>query len=224
MRMNPEDSPDRGGLLLSQRGRKLWKIGGKFQPFCPQPPVGPPRYDMRPALARQPKGPYESAPETVVDRRPPVQQKPITATALKLLELYIRLNAVVMATERRVPIEWIAERILGVRKARAYAIQREIGAHADLEAWFRKKVLDAMRRGRIGSGRGTKPSRLADAFFIALAGGEAKARKCALGIREHALDALPAARDVRDLADFEVRDYLVHSRLLWRLALAAEKD
>ena len=137
---------------------------------------------MRPPAARQPKGAYESAPETVVDRRPPVPQKPVTATALKLLELYYRMNAVLMATEERVPIEWIGERILGVRKARAYAIQREVAEHADLEAWFRQKVLDAMRRGRIGGGRQTKPSRLADAFFIALAGGQAEARKCAIRV------------------------------------------
>jgi hypothetical protein len=156
-------------------------------------------------------------PEVVVDRRPPVPKKPVTASALKLLELYYRMNAVVMATEERVPIEWIAERILGVRKARAYAIQREIAAHADLEAWFRWKVLDAMRRGRIGGGRSTRPSRMADAFFIALAGGEAEARNCAQSVAEQALGKLKAGCTDRDAADFEVRDYLVHSRLLWRL-------
>ncbi|HEV3338942.1 MAG TPA: hypothetical protein VG125_01255 [Pirellulales bacterium] len=215
--MSQEESPNPSPLIPTQRGRKRWKIGGTMQPFSARPRLGPPRCDMRPPAARQPKGPYESAPESVVDRRPPVAQKPVTATALKLLELYYRMNAVVMATEERVPIEWIAERILGVRKARAYAIQREIAEHADLEAWFRRKVLDAMRRGRIGGGRQTKPSRLADAFFIALAGGEAEARNCARSVAEHAFGKPKAGCTDRDAADSEVRDYLVHSRLLWRL-------
>jgi hypothetical protein len=168
-------------------------------------------------MARQPKGPYEWVPEKVVDRRPPVPQRPITATALDLLELYYKMNAIVTATDERVPIEWIAERILGVRKARAYGMQREIAAHPDLKTWFQQKVLHAMARGRISGGREARPSRMADAFFIALAGGEAEARKCALRLAEHPLDEPRVARNGRELVDFEVRDYLVHSRLLWRL-------
>ena len=73
-----------------------------------------------------------------------------------------------------------AERILGVRKARAYEIQREIAEHGGLDAWFCQKVLEGISAGRIGRGRETLPSQLADAFFIALAGGEAEARSCAL--------------------------------------------
>jgi hypothetical protein len=76
-----------------------------------------------------------------------------------------------MATEEKAPVEWAAERILGVRKARAYAILREIGAHSDLEAWLRQRVLVGLGSGRIGRGCETRQSALADAFFIALAGG-----------------------------------------------------
>jgi hypothetical protein len=79
-------------------------------------------------------------PETVVDLRPPVPQKPLTASALALLELYYRLNTFVMATEEKAPVEWAAERFLGVCKTRAYAILLEIDACGDLESWFREKA------------------------------------------------------------------------------------
>jgi len=153
-----------------------------------------------------------------VDHRPPVVQKPLTTTALTLLELYYRHNTFVMATEENAPVQWVAERILGVRKTRSYAVLREIGAHADLEAWFRRKVLVGMGRGRIGRGRETRPSPLANAFFIALAGGVAEARSCARCLAGAArADLQAAARDDDDEADAEVRDYMVHSGLLWRL-------
>ena len=124
--MKSEESPVRRRASQTQRGRKRHKLGGRLQRFSASPRIGPPRSDTRPAAARQPKGEYPSVPDTVVDRRPPVAQKPLTASALALLELYYRLNAFVMATEEKAPVEWGAERILGVRKARAYAILREI--------------------------------------------------------------------------------------------------
>ena len=93
-----------------------------------------------------------------------------------------------------------------------HAILREIGAHADLEAWFRQKVLEAMGRGRIGRGRQTRRSRLADAFFIALAGGEAEARSCARCLAGAVrADLQEAARDDHNAAASEVRNYLVYS-------------
>jgi len=216
--MSSEESPNRRPATPTQLGRKRRKLGGTLRCFCASSRIGPSRSDIRPPAARQPKGPYPSVPETVVDLRPPVPQKPLTASALALLELYYRLNAFVMATEEKAPVEWVAERILGVRKARAYAILREIGAHADLEAWFRQKVLVGMGRGRIGRGRQTRPSPLADAFFIALAGGESQARSCVRCLAGTArADLQAAARDDHDEAASEVRDYMVHSRLLWRL-------
>jgi hypothetical protein len=124
----------------------------------------------------------------------------------------------VMATEEKAPVEWAAERILGVRKARAYAILREIGAHSDLEGWLRQRVLSGMGSGRIGRGRETRPCSLADAFFIALAGGESEARSCARCLAGATrADLQGAARDDHDEAASEVRDYLVYSGLLWRL-------
>jgi hypothetical protein len=176
-------------------------------------------------VARQPKGEYLSVPETVVDHRPPVPQKPLTASAVALLEYYYKLNAFLVATEEKAPIEWAAERILGVRKRRAYLILREIDAHADLEDWLRQKVLAGMGSGRIGRGRQTEPSPLADAFFIALAGGVAEARSCARCLAGAArADLQAAARDDEDEADAEVRDYMVHSGLLWRLNEERMKD
>ena len=216
--MSSEEFPNRRRAIKAQRGRKRHKVGGTLQRFWASPRIGPPRSDTRPPAARQPKGEYPSVPDTVVDHRPPVPQKPLTASAGALLELYYRLNVFVMATEEKAPVEWAAERILGVRKARAYAILREIGAHADLEDWFRQKVLTGMHRGRIGRGRETRSSSLADAFFIALAGGEPEARSCARCLAGAArVDMQAAARDDHDEAASEVRDYIVYSGILWRL-------
>jgi hypothetical protein len=216
--MSTDESPSRRRAIPTQRGRKRQKLGGALQRFWACPGIGPPRSDTRPPVARQPKGEYLSVPETVVDHRPPVPQKPLTASALSLLEFYYKLDTFLMATEEKAPVEWVAERILGVGKARAYGILHEISVHGDLEAWFCHKALAGMERGRIGRGRQTEPSPLADAFFIALAGGVAEARSCARGLAGAArADLQAAARDDDDDADTEVRDYMVHSGLLWRL-------
>jgi hypothetical protein len=211
-------SPSDGLAIAPERGAKRWKIGGTFRSFCTRKSFGPPQCDTKPSAARQPRGAYQSTPNSVVDRRPPVCQKPLTPAALDLLELYFRLNAFVMAIEENAPVEWAAASLLGVRKARAYAIQREIDAHANLEAWFGQKVLDGMSRGRIGRGRETQPSRLADAFFIALAGGVSEARKCGRSLSGNGQAELPVAGGPDcDAVTSEVRDYLVYSGLLWRL-------
>jgi hypothetical protein len=223
--MGPEDSLRRRPAVPIQLGRKRRKLGGTLQRFSGVPRVGPPRSDTRPPAARQPKGEYPSVPETVVDVRPPVPQQPLTASALDLLEYYYRLNAFVMATEERVPVEWVAKRILGVRKVRAYGILHEISVHGDLEAWFCHKALAGMKRGRIGRGRETRPCPLADAFFIALAGGESEAKSCARCLAGATrADLQAAACDNDDEAAAEVRDYMVHSRLLWRLRDERMKD
>jgi hypothetical protein len=216
--MSSEKLPDRRPAMPTQRGRKRRKLGGALQPLWASPRVGQPGSDTRPAAARQSKGEYQSVPDTIVDPRPPVPQKPLTASAVALLELYFKLSAFVMATEEKAPVEWAAERILGVRKARAYAILREIGVHSDLEAWFRHRVLVGMGSGRIGRGRETRACTLADAFFIALAGGESEARSCARCLAGATrADLLAATPDDHDEAASEVRDYLVYSGLLWRL-------
>jgi hypothetical protein len=157
-------------------------------------------------------------PDSVVDGRRQVPQKPLTRAARGLLEFYFRLNAFIMAIEESAPIDWAGARILGLRKTQAYAIQQEIAAQGDLEAWFRHKVLEGMSHGRIGRGRQTRSSRLADVFFIALAGGEAEARHCALCLAGNTQADLQEAAGVDpDPCAAEVRDYMVYSGLLWRL-------
>jgi hypothetical protein len=129
------------------------------------------------------------------------------------------MNAAVMATEDRVPVEWVAERILGVGRTRAFELLSEIAKYPAPGDWFRQKVLDAMVRRRIGRGRQTRRSALADAFFIALAGGEVEARICAVTLIRRSHDEWNAAKSTdREIIDREVCDYLVQSRLLWRLA------
>ncbi len=216
--MSCDENPDRRRAIPNQRGQKRQKRGGTLQRYCASPPIGPPWSDTRPAGARQPKGEYQSVPDTVVDHRPPVAQNPLTASALSLLEFYFKLKTFVMAIEEKAPVEWAAECILGVHKVRAYEILREIGEHADLGAWLRQKVFVGMESGRIGRGRETLPSALADAFFIALAGGEPHARSCARCLAGAARASLQAAAgDDHNEAASELRDYMVHSGLLWRL-------
>jgi hypothetical protein len=216
--MKSDESRDRSPAIQTQLGRKRRKVGGTLQRFCASPNIGPPRNDIRPPVARQTKGEYPLVPETVVDLRPPVPQKPLTASALALLELYYRLNTFVMATEEKAPVEWAAERFLSVGETRAYAILLEIDSCGELESWFREKALVGMGRGRIGRGRQTRPSPLADAFFIALAGGVPQAMSCVQCLAGTARAELKAETgEDHDDATAEVRDYMVHSRLLWRL-------
>jgi len=154
----------------------------------------------------------------VVDDRPQVPQKPLTAAAENLLKLYFRYDAFLLAIEQHAPVEWAGRQILGVHKARAYAIQREIDDQGSLEGWFQQKALDGMAAGRIGRGRETQPSPLADAFFVNLAGGDDEAKSCARCLAGNArADLQKADRDDPNPLVCEVRDYLVHSRLLWRL-------
>ncbi len=216
--MSSEESPDRRPAIQNHLGRKRQKCGGAFKRVGASPRIGPPRSDTRPPVARQPKGPYLSVPETVVDPRPPVPQKPLTASALTLLESYYRLDTFALAIEDGAPVEWVGERILGVRKVRAYEILREIGEHASLEAWFRQRALAGMASGRIGRGRQTEPCPLADAFFITLAGGQAEAMSCVRCLAGASRADIQAADDDdHNEAVSEVRDYMVHSRLMWRL-------
>ena len=106
--MSSEKLPNRRPAIQTQRGRKRRKLGGSLQPLWASARVGLPQSDTRPAVARQSKGEYQSVPDTVVDPRPPVPQKPLTASAAALLELYFKLSAFVMATEEKAPVEWAA--------------------------------------------------------------------------------------------------------------------
>jgi hypothetical protein len=211
--------------IPNQRGRKRRKIGGELRTFSPPPRVGPPPCDTRSAAARQPRGPYLTLPDLIVDTRPRVRRRPLSGTARKLLELYYRQNAFIMALEELAPIEWAGEALLGFRRGRAYQVQREVAEHGDLEGWFRHKVLTGMKRGRIHRGRATDPSRTADAFFIALAGGVPETKSLAYRLSGNVqTDVLQADSNERDAAEAEVRDYMVHSRLLWRLFAQDEID
>jgi len=219
--------PDNDGQfeIPTQRGRKLRRINGTLRPFAAVPTIGPPRGDIRPPIARQPKGPYLTMPDLIVDRRPRYPRKPLTTASRKLLEAYYRLNVFVLALEEMAPHEWAGERILGLRRNRMYKIQHEIAEYADLEAWFRRKALEGMTRGRIHRGRVTQPSMMANAFFIALAGGVPQARALAHQVAGNSrADLVYAADDDRKAADSEVRDFIVHSRLLWRIFDETEKE
>jgi hypothetical protein len=79
--MSSEKLSNRRPAIQTQRGRKRRKLGGTVQPLWASPGVGRPRSDTRLAAARQSKGEYQSVPDTVVDTRTPVAQKPLTASA-----------------------------------------------------------------------------------------------------------------------------------------------
>ncbi len=97
--MSQVNRPNRRVAIPPQRGRKLRKTGGRLRPFCGAPGVGPPRCDIRPPASKQPKRPYQSVPDRVVDARPPVRLRPLTAAAENLLELYFRYDTFVGAAE-----------------------------------------------------------------------------------------------------------------------------
>jgi hypothetical protein len=136
-----------------------------------------------------------------------------------LLAFYYRLDTFLLAIEEHAPVEWAGLQFLNVRKARAYEIKREIDAQGGLECWFQQKALEGISTDRICRGRETLPSQLADAFVITLADGKAGALSCARCLAGNAkVELQDADREDPHLLVGEVRDYLIHSRLLWRLA------
>ncbi len=74
-----EQSAERRRAIQTQRGRKTQKLGGTLQRLWASRRIGPQQCDTKPPMARQPKGDYAAVPDTVVDHRPPVCQKPLTA-------------------------------------------------------------------------------------------------------------------------------------------------
>ena len=210
---------DRRPAIQSQCGRKRQKFGGTRQRIRSPAAIG------RRLLATE--GPWRPGSPRVHTRRYPIRSWIIGRRShrnrsrprpSRCSRSIYKLNVFVTTTEEKAPVEWAGQHILGVRKARAYAILSEIGAHDDLEAWLRQKVLAGMASGRIGRGRETRPSALADAFFVALAGGELEVRNCGqcLAATTRA-DRRAAACHEHDEANSELRHYMVLSGLLWRL-------
>jgi hypothetical protein len=69
-----------------------------------------------------------------------------------------RLDVFAMATEEKAPVEWDAERILGVRKARAYAIvRRRLAATGGI--WHIMTRNGTAREGGVGGVRRRKAPR-----------------------------------------------------------------
>ena len=129
--MSIEESPHRRRAIQTQRGRKTRKLGGTLQRFWASH-RSVRRVRHKASMARQPKGEYASVPDTVVDHRPPVCQKPLTASAPPA-RVYYKLNVFVMATRR----------------------PRRVGAS---ESWARKRRLrDPARDRRVCRPRGLAP-------------------------------------------------------------------
>jgi hypothetical protein len=198
-----------------RRGRKLQKAGGgSFRPFATAT-AGPPSDDTRPHSSKYPKGSYLTPPRLVEDRRPCLEERPLTKAAEKLLAEYYKRLSFVGACEDGASVEWAGRHLLGVKKVRAYEIRTEIEECGGVWGWFHASVLQMMDDGRIGRGRGTKKSRVADAFFVALAGGEPGLTY--LRAQCGCADKMELERiaEQQGGAQGEALDYLVHSHLLW---------
>jgi hypothetical protein len=192
--------------MLVRGGKRQRLSGGSFRNLGRQPKV-----------RELPKGDFVDPGIRVIDERPPIKQRQLSSMAEDLLEQYQRRVAFWWAVRAlRTPVEWAGMIHLNVKKRRAYEILEEIGKYGAPQEWFEAKAWEGFQRGEIGPGRGTLTSGLADAFFIALAGGpdQLKELRDSFGARSriNLRDVLEGWRDL----ECEVIDYLVHSRLLWR--------
>jgi hypothetical protein len=166
---------------------------------------------------RKPIRPYIDPPEVVTDGRPDARHKALTETAQGLLAELWRRYAFAYACEMGTPVDWAGDRILGVRRQRAYQIRKESATIDDVHAWFVAAVMDAMRRGKIARGRDTAKSDVADAFFTALAGGKEYLRDLRVGFGAQSHARLEEINEGLEDHWREVNDYLVHSHLVWRM-------
>jgi hypothetical protein len=131
-----------------------------------------------------------------------------------LLEEYLKRRIFWEATESRVPVEWAGNRLLGVKKVRAYEIIKELEECDGPCYWFRETVLQQMRKGKLPRGRETQKSKMADAFFLALAGDDFDYLKPELGCNPK-VDLEELRRNHEEI-DREILDYVVYSQLVWR--------
>jgi hypothetical protein len=177
-------------------------------------------------LSNAPQGIPEIRPPRVIrDYGPEVKRKALSVTAENLLiELSRRLAFAIACKYYRAPVGWAGDKILGVGQARAYEIRREQDTPdgANPLAWFRKAVLDGMRRGKIARGRDTAQSDLADAFFTALGGGIPGIKDIRHKYMRQSSARLDEVNKELKEHEVEVSDYLVHSFLIYRVMRAEE--
>jgi hypothetical protein len=161
-----------------------------------------------PAHARLPKGDYIDPGRKVVDRRPTIDQKPLSKCAEKLVVEYIKRLSFWTAIKEGFPVEWSGRQFLGVGKSRSHAILEELGGGP--WEWFSAKVAECMRSGKIGRGRATQRSSVADGFFTALVGKNGLADlRAQFGSR--ATIAIDEVHRQRDEIEKEVVDYMVYA-------------
>ncbi len=135
-----------------------------------KPTVGPPR-DPRPGTNRLVKGDYYNGVHLVEDRRAPAKQDHLTKDGKELLAQYYKRVIFMQAIRDGSSIAWAGWEFLGARKSSASDIKREIEECGGVDDWFRVEALRKMARGKIGRGRETLKSPVADAFFTRLIGG-----------------------------------------------------
>lgn len=162
----------RGSGPLSKKLRKL--SGGESASLDDSSEDWPlhdckPRNDTQPPMAKRPKGPYLDPKRFFVDGRRPVPVKPISKSAIDLLEDYHRRRAFEEAIDAGAPVEFAGRALLRVNRTQAFNIQKSMpdGAYA----WFEMEFAFRLARGKIAEGRATERCPLADHFYIELSGG-----------------------------------------------------
>jgi hypothetical protein len=163
-------------------------------------------------------------PVVINDRRPEAKTFPLTDLAYRLLKEYMKREPFWWAvTGLRFSVEDAGSIYLEAARAKSYKVYNELLSQEEDEnltrpmSWLRSAVTLGIREGRIRRGRETESGPWANAFFLALAGGSGRAANF-MG----EADASGPVIDIRQIPckqqiDKEIRDYLIHSHLWWRL-------
>jgi hypothetical protein len=187
--------------------------GGGFKEIQGPNTVKPILPDPHPAPG-YPKGDPLEPPRMIRDERPPIEQRPLTSAAERLLADYLARVAFQIAITQGASVEWAGKECLGVKKTRAHAIANEM-RDRPLE-WFRRKALEGMQDESIGRGRETEKSPLADCFFSILSGGQQGIDYYKVSFGYSVIAYMDKVRGRFKGIEAECLDYLVHANLLWR--------
>jgi hypothetical protein len=159
---------------------------------------------------------------SIIDPNPyPPDPRPLTRHAIDLLGDFLLRDPFWRAVEDlHLSVEKAGQVILKVQKSQAAKVYRELEAYEGSHgrpplAWFRARALDGIKGGKIGRGRDTQPSRLADSFFLALGGGPDYARnlKDWIGVRSE-LDVREIP--VEDEIERQINEYWIYSNNIYK--------
>lgn len=148
----------------------------------------------------------------------PPHRTHLTPHAQDLFAEYMRRCAFFYAIEDdSIPIEFAGHAYLGQGKTRSYAIFKELrgtDGHGTPLDWFRAKARDGFASGKIGRGRATARSQLADRFFDILSTRGLEESKYQFSGRNR-VDLAEVTECQQDPLEVHVLEYIVFSNLIF---------